>query len=73
VGMAEARQKGQSGAREIVTSTLARTILSGETAPGDRLATEAALQESMEVSRGTRGDPDARGRDRAPRHEAGPS
>ncbi|MGI3171052.1 FadR/GntR family transcriptional regulator [Pseudooceanicola sp. C21-150M6] len=37
--------------REMVTSTLARRILSGEFAPGARLPTEAELGQEMDVSR----------------------
>jgi DNA-binding FadR family transcriptional regulator len=37
--------------REVVTTTLARRILSGEFAPGSRLPTEAELGEEMDVSR----------------------
>lgn len=37
--------------RDLVTSTLARQILSGDLAPGDRLPTEAELSESLGVSR----------------------
>lgn len=37
--------------RDLVTSTLARQILSGALAPGDRLPTEAELSESLGVSR----------------------
>ncbi|XDA98867.1 FadR/GntR family transcriptional regulator [Sulfitobacter sp. LCG007] len=37
--------------REMVTSTLARKILSGEISPGSRLPTEIELSEEMEVSR----------------------
>ncbi|WP_323765975.1 FadR/GntR family transcriptional regulator [Marinovum sp.] len=49
--MAEVKQRGQGGPREIVTSTLARMILSGEIAPGERLPTEDALRQKMDVSR----------------------
>ncbi len=37
--------------RELVTSTLARMILSGEVPPGSKLPTEAELGKSMDVSR----------------------
>lgn len=53
--MADIRQKalrpGSPRQREIVTSTLARRILSGEFAPGSRLPTEAELGLEMDVSR----------------------
>ncbi|WP_417522640.1 FadR/GntR family transcriptional regulator [Marinovum sp.] len=49
--MAEPRQRGQGGAREIITTTLARMILSGEIAPGERLPTEETLRTQMDVSR----------------------
>lgn len=49
--MIEPRQRGQGGAREIITSTLARMILSGAVQPGHRLPTEEQLGEQMDVSR----------------------
>lgn len=50
-GKARLRQRGQGGTREIITSTLARMILSGDIAPGDRLPTEEQLRAQMDVSR----------------------